>query len=1124
MTIDIRATVTCSLGELISGSISDSYVQAGLVTVSGNCTIKGLLTPAIGEAVTFSYTRDGVTTQIPRQLRVLSFFADPFRDTTEVQLGCKLTYLNDVRPLPEGAAPEDPEDPEEPSPRKPTLDPRELNCRYPDPDFPTFPGDPNKPGNPSLPGYMRASALFTEACTRLGLASTGSGLTAKYYVDKFDFSGGYVGVISQLLATESKFGFINASGALEVRNLESGGGEGPVVDVNSIIDIAPVGVGELVPGKVVVRYNSLRLKPLDETTVNPTDPDAPPDEGDPEDPTDDPTPVYDNWERTEVVGTPVTVSISYRSFIPPGNTFTRTARYIPYSETITEYGAKGGVVRATFNNQTCEWEGGSPADFPDLVTRRETRTRTILAAANGNYCTQLLGTRASTSAYETENLGPQLDREGWIRVVETFEYNSKGDLVTQTTENYEPYFMFVGRLDVPLVFLSGTSYTALPLNASDVLVQRTITRYENIYGLYKPRHSPSFFGLFGPTPAKNIELVSDNVPLLGQKVVTETWVCEALIQNGQQAIAEFSKQLRFNSQWGIPSGSSVVSTRIASATGLRLEGIQQQTTYNRIPVDAQGRPNENSLTLSKPKDPATPEDDTTPVDVTGRIENQEEFEVVGGSTSSPNTLDTSLPLSPDDVYNINGTKVDGQGGAFAREYGRCQLRLIIGRRFGANLQLAPDKVPAKPYSPLYLLKDGLMVQYRANGTTWAFSADGVAAATDALLMGITGGTGTPWVPVTPGVTTFPPLPDITDGTTDPTDPPVPPVTEKVKVYGGIRLAMLASSLPYSLNPDPVYATLGLRVGVYGTRVEVAFAESGVALGAAATGLLRTIVTATPGIALASDITSIRGPVTTVPIGIKVGLRGGIDPEYEYVLALLRMNGQNYSAAFTDESRYARSVIASGDVYTDTAEKKYGTASASFNIVTPYGGLLLNADPEFALGTSDFTIEAWVRNTTLSGTGAQVLAGYGSTTEGAWQLLFVEGGYVGNGPYLAFQYSYLDNTNTLQVDGLVADFSGFPVGVWRHISFVRSGTSGVLYVDGTSQTDLLTGLGAHDFGSRNLINTDLAPKLSIGFCKTNSSDSTYADFLQGRVDDFRITRGIARYTANFTPPAAELPAS
>ena len=100
--IDSRATITCNLGEVISGGVSDSYLQnAGLVFTRGQITLAGVKTPAIGSQVTINYQmNDGSSGKIPRSLLVLSSFADPFRQTTEVSLGCKLTYLDGVMPVP----------------------------------------------------------------------------------------------------------------------------------------------------------------------------------------------------------------------------------------------------------------------------------------------------------------------------------------------------------------------------------------------------------------------------------------------------------------------------------------------------------------------------------------------------------------------------------------------------------------------------------------------------------------------------------------------------------------------------------------------------------------------------------------------------------------------------------------------------------------------------------------------------------------------------------------------------------------------------------------------------------------------------------------------------------------
>ena len=94
MTVDVRATVLCTLGEVISGNLADESVTAGqgIIRCRGNVEIKGLITPEPGTKVAFAYERNGYVSRIPRLLRVLSSFADPFRGKTTVALGCKLTY------------------------------------------------------------------------------------------------------------------------------------------------------------------------------------------------------------------------------------------------------------------------------------------------------------------------------------------------------------------------------------------------------------------------------------------------------------------------------------------------------------------------------------------------------------------------------------------------------------------------------------------------------------------------------------------------------------------------------------------------------------------------------------------------------------------------------------------------------------------------------------------------------------------------------------------------------------------------------------------------------------------------------------------------------------------------
>jgi hypothetical protein len=83
---------------------------------------------------------------------------------------------------------------------------------------------------------------------------------------------------------------------------------------------------------------------------------------------------------------------------------------------------------------------------------------------------------------------------------------------------------------------------------------------------------------------------------------------------------------------------------------------------------------------------------------------------------------------------------------------------------------------------------------------------------------------------------------------------------------------------------------------------------------------------------------------------------------------------------------------------------------------------------------------------------------------------------------------------------------FPVAnTWYHFAIVRNGTTTTLYKNGTSYLSL----------------TDTAnyttPYIVIGNAYQTSRNGVI-----GYMDDFRVTSGLARYTANFTPPTAALP--
>ena len=77
--------------------------------------------------------------------------------------------------------------------------------------------------------------------------------------------------------------------------------------------------------------------------------------------------------------------------------------------------------------------------------------------------------------------------------------------------------------------------------------------------------------------------------------------------------------------------------------------------------------------------------------------------------------------------------------------------------------------------------------------------------------------------------------------------------------------------------------------------------------------------------------------------------------------------------------------------------------------------------------------------------------------------------------------------------------------WQHLAVVRNGNVYTIYVDGVSKATTT---------NTDLINTGTDP-IQLGMYAGSSYPTV------GYFQDLRVTKCLARYTANFTPPTAEL---
>jgi Concanavalin A-like lectin/glucanases superfamily len=195
---------------------------------------------------------------------------------------------------------------------------------------------------------------------------------------------------------------------------------------------------------------------------------------------------------------------------------------------------------------------------------------------------------------------------------------------------------------------------------------------------------------------------------------------------------------------------------------------------------------------------------------------------------------------------------------------------------------------------------------------------------------------------------------------------------------------------------------------------------------------------------------------------------------------------NFTNAGIPDAAMMNDLETVGNAQVSTSVKKYGTGSLAFDGTGDY--LVAPANPTYNFGTGDFTLECWIYRNTATTSAMLDARGAPAASPWCWYISTTSG-----------TVSFYDGTN-------YTTSSNVPTGQWVHLAVTRQSGTLKHWINGTLANTPVTVSTALNAGGAMLVGS----LYDAGFV------------LNGYIDDLRITKGYARYTSNFTPPAQALP--
>ena len=219
----------------------------------------------------------------------------------------------------------------------------------------------------------------------------------------------------------------------------------------------------------------------------------------------------------------------------------------------------------------------------------------------------------------------------------------------------------------------------------------------------------------------------------------------------------------------------------------------------------------------------------------------------------------------------------------------------------------------------------------------------------------------------------------------------------------------------------------------------------------------------------------------------------------YTKLLLHCNGTDGSTSFIDVSPSPKTVTAFGNAQIDTAQSVFGGASALLDGAGSY--LSIPDDDDFDFGTGDLTVDCRVRFNALpvAGSASAFFHQYqNDDNRNHWDIYNSAGSR--NFRFVSVSAAVINiNINSSALT--------LATNTWYHLAVVRSSNIFTFFQDGSA-------IGGAVTNTASIVN--LGSSIFIG----REPYAGFNDDFNGWIDEYRISKGIARWFTAFTSPTYE----